>query len=160
VRTVDVRVLVRAARHPTNDILEQLLNGTLRVHAVVELIPDPRLALRDGTRNPSYGRTVAAPPVYRHHRSSWQPTVRDWTGDVVVHDPVRQQAERRTLAARFATQEATRAGAVDELVNVMEHDERINQVRQLCQATAAAVAAPEEARALAAAVLASLDGAR
>lgn len=160
-RTVDVRVLVRAARHPTRDILDQLVAGTLRVHGAVELIPDPRRALPNGVVNSAFGRAVAVPPVHQNPRMQWQPEVREWRGDVVVHDPTRYTTERRALAARFATQEATRAGAVDELVQTMTDVERIARVRAICEAALNSddrdLAATVN---LAATVLAALDGAR
>lgn len=157
-RTIDVRLLVRGVRHPTRDILDQLVVGTLRVNAAVELIPDPRHTLPDGSVNPHYGRAVAAPPVHQNPRLAWQEEVRNWTGDTLIHDRARHLADRRTLAARFATQEATRAGAVDELVDVMERDERVAHARRLCGEALQTHGDGDTAlRALATAVLAALE---
>lgn len=78
-RTVDVRLLVRGSAH-VPDLLEQLLSGALRVHAVVELVPDPRASADRGTATPSL-------PIHRHrHSESHYAVVRDWRGDVLPVD--------------------------------------------------------------------------
>lgn len=70
--TVDVRLLVRGSGdRSTDEVLEQLLSGVLRVHAVVEL-PRPDRPYR------------VVPPVHRLARSAAHHViVRDWSGEVL-----------------------------------------------------------------------------
>lgn len=83
--TFDVRLLVRGD-HTADEVLEQLLTGVLRVHAAVELVPDPRLTSVDGQRsNENYGRHVPSAPVHRNPRSATTyAAVRHWYGDRVT----------------------------------------------------------------------------
>lgn len=84
--TVDVRLLVRSSRHPVDDVLEQLLTGTLRVQAVVQLVPDPRVATPGDPQrvNVHRGCLVPTTPVRRNARgASHHAAVRDWDGEVV-----------------------------------------------------------------------------
>lgn len=75
-RTVDVRLLVRGD-HVVENVLEQLLSGALRVHAVAELVPDPRPGA------PTYGRHVPVSPVHRARRSEHREDVATWRGELL-----------------------------------------------------------------------------
>lgn len=75
-RTVDVRLLVRES-HTVEDVLSQLLSGALRIHAVAELVTDPR------PDAPTYGRHVPVPPVHRARRSEHREDVATWRGELL-----------------------------------------------------------------------------
>ena len=67
-RTFDVRVLVRGD-HTVDEVMEQLLTGALRAHAVVELVPNELSPL---------------PPVHRNSRSeAHYAAVRIWHGEAL-----------------------------------------------------------------------------
>lgn len=81
--TYDVRLLVRDGQ-PPSVVLEQLLTGVLRVHAVVLLVPDPGAPA---------DRPTPASPVHRNPRSyAHYEQVRDWVGQRVR--PARYRADR------------------------------------------------------------------
>lgn len=151
--TVDVRLLVRGRRRAPGELLEQLLRGVLRVHAAVELVPDPRVATRDGRANPTYGHHVPVAPVHRHRDAVRFDVAQTWDGRDLRDDPA-----RRELAARFATQDATREAAANEVAEVVEavttYEALLDHVRTLCRA---ALAVPGPVADLAEDVLRLLD---
>lgn len=81
-RTVDVRLLVRGT-HTAAEVLTQLLSGVLRIHGVVELLPDRRGALPNGRPNPTYGHAVPVDPVLRNARTRQYHDVAAWRGEVL-----------------------------------------------------------------------------